>query len=112
MATNIVFEPTDSLSLPVPADTLSGAPVMVGALPGVTLTAEGEGGNPSGFATVSLSRVASIPVTGAVATVGLAIYITSGGVLTATSTDNTLWGYSVATKGSGTAPLRVRPAQV
>ena len=50
-------DPADKLSLPVPADTASGAPVLVGSLPGVTATAEGEGGNVDGNASVWLAGV-------------------------------------------------------
>ena len=49
MATNVIYNDGDNLSLPVAADTASGDPVLVGAnlasgLVGVALTAEGEGG--------------------------------------------------------------------
>ena len=55
MATNEIFEPVGKLVLPVANNTLSGAPVMVfDKIPGVCLTAEGEGGNAEGFATVAI----------------------------------------------------------
>lgn len=122
MASNQKFDRGDSLSLPVATGTLAGAPVLVGALAGTTRTKEGslEGGtstvkstsgNLAGFATVDLVGCYEFTVTGALSP-GTAVYITSGGALTATSTSNTLWGYSVTTKGSGSGLATVRPARV
>lgn len=109
MATNEVFHEADNLSLPVPADTASGTPVIVGGLVGVTETAEGEGGNPAGKASVRLAGARTVPVTGAITAVGQPVYIpTAGGALTATSTSNVLWGHALETKASGTAPIVVR----
>jgi hypothetical protein len=111
MATNQKYDKGSSLSLPVPADTASGAPVLVGALCGTTRCAEGEGGNAANYATVDLEGAYEFTVAGAL-TPGVAVYITSGGALTATSTSNTLWGYSLTTKGSGSGLATVRPARV
>lgn len=106
-------DPADKLSLPVANNTASGAPVKVGSLVGVTATAEGEGGNPEGHASVWTAGVYRLQVgTGAVASVGLPIYITSGGALTATATDNTLFGYALETKASGASVIRVKLAKV
>ncbi|WP_224279126.1 DUF2190 family protein [Nocardioides lacusdianchii] len=94
-------DPADKLSLPVAADTASGAPVMVGALPGVTATAEGEGGNADGYASVWLAGVYRLPITTTTAiTVGGAVYITSGGSLTPVASGNTLFGHVVEAKGT------------
>lgn len=120
MATNQRYDRADSIVLPVPTDTPSGAAVISGNFKGTTRTPEGEGvGIDAGEATVDLVGAYSIAVTGAVTYVGQPIYMTGtpssnklAAALTATSTDNTLWGYSLATKGSGTAALLVRPAQV
>lgn len=109
---NLILHEARRISLPVPADTASGAPVKVGSIIGVTATAEGEGGNAEGYATVWREGSYELPVTGAIASVGLPVYITSANVLTATATDNTLFGYSHGTKGTGTGPLPVILAQV
>jgi predicted RecA/RadA family phage recombinase len=109
---NLILHEARRISLPVPADTPSGAPVKVGSLIGVTATAEGEGGNAPGRATVWREGEYTFPVAGAVASEGLPVYITSANALTATATDNTLFGYSHGTKGTGTGPLPVILAQV
>ncbi len=111
MATNQIYDHGDSVSLPVPADTAAGVPVLVGAFVGFTRTAEGTGGNAENFATVDLVGCYEYAVTGAL-TPGTAVYITAGGALTATSTSNTLFGYSLTTKGSGSGPATIRPARV
>lgn len=94
-------DPSDKVSLPVPADTPSGAPVLVGSLVGVTATAEGKGGNPEGYASVWLGGAYRLAVatTTAVA-VGAPVYITSGNSVTATATGNTLFGYALQAKGT------------
>lgn len=106
-------DPADKLSLPVPNGTASGAPVKIGSLVGVTATAEGQGGNPEGFASVWTEGVYALPFgTGAIASVGLPIYITSGNALTLTATDNTLFGYALQTKASAASTIRVKIAKV
>lgn len=109
MATNVHYAKGDNLSLPVPTGTNSGAPVRVGSLNGVAMTTRGEGGNPSGSASVQLVGVFDVSVTGAVANVGDPVYITSGGALDVTATGNSLWGHALATKGAaaGVIPVRV-----
>lgn len=111
MATNTIFEDGDYLSLPVPADTGSGAPVKVGSLVGVTQTAEGEGGNPDGFASVMLKGVHDITVTGAITNVGDPVFIGSGNAVNVTNT-NTLFGYALETKGATAGVIRVKLAKV
>jgi hypothetical protein len=62
------------LTLPVIAGTLSGGPVIVGMLPGVALTDRDSSGN----ATVQVGQgVFNVSVTGALASVGLPVYIVS-----------------------------------
>ena len=113
MARNEHFLNADHLSLPVPQNTPSGTPVIVGSIVGYTQTAEGEGGNADGFASVWCKGAAKVPVTGAIAAVGTPVYIPpAGGALTATATGNTVWGYALATKGSGTGVIPVKIAQV
>lgn len=109
---NTVFHDATKLSLPVPAGTKSGAPVLVGALIGVTATAEGEGGNPAGFASVWRHGAYDLEVTGALTAVGTPVYITTAGALTATTGENTLFGYALDTKSSGAGTVRVALAQV
>lgn len=108
MSTNEVKKYDDFLSLPVPADTPSGAPVLVGQLCGVTTTKEGEGGNADGFASVTLVGRHNLSVTGAIASVGLPVYITGANALTATASGNHLFGHALATKGSGAGVIPVR----
>jgi predicted RecA/RadA family phage recombinase len=120
MATNQQFDKATSLHLPVPSGTVSGAPVVVGALMGTARCKEGDGGHGAGFAAVDIEGAYRIPVVGAVKA-GAAVYIAgsadangllTAASLTATSTSNTLWGYALETKSSGTATITVRPARV
>lgn len=127
MATNARFgrdgDEVTTRSLPVPSGTSSGDPVQVGAFLGVALTDRATadnwgGGNKVGFATVAISGVHDLSVTGALATAGTPVYITSAGALTATATDNTLFGHSTpgatadGTKGSGAGTVSVEITQV
>jgi hypothetical protein len=119
MATNQKFDRAESLSLPVPSGTASGVAVLVGALCGTTRTKEADGGNATGFASVDLVGAYEQTVAGALKP-GQAIYMIGtpdangllAGGLTATSTSNTLWGYSLTTKGSGSGLATVRPARI
>lgn len=104
---NAVFTEARKISLPVANGTLSGAPVKVGSLIGVTATAEGEGGNLEGRASVWREGEYILPVAGAVASEGLPIYITGSNTLTTTAGTDTLFAYSHGTKGTGTGPLAV-----
>lgn len=118
MAKNQRFTFRRTRSLPVPASTASGAPVKVGSLMGVTLTKEGDGRNPSGYATVALDGCFDLIVTGALAAAGTPVYIDGSNNLTATASGNTLFGYSVpgytadGTKGSGSGVVSVEISQV
>lgn len=106
-------DPADKLSLPVPADTASGAPVKVGSLMGVTATAEGEGGNVDGNASVWLAGVFDLLVgTTTALAVGDPVYITSGGALTPVASGNTLFGHAVEAKGTSPDTIRVKIAKV
>lgn len=120
MALNQKYDHGDSLSLPVPADTPSGRPVLVGAFCGTTRCEEGTGGHATGYASVDLVGAYEFTVAGALK-VGQAVYIAgtpdangllTAATLTATSTSNTLWGYALTAKGSGSAPATVRPARI
>lgn len=109
---NLVFNEGDKLSLPVPNNTASGAPVKVGSLIGVTATKEGDGGNPEGYATVWTKGVYDLSVTGAIASAGLPVYITAANALTATAGTDTLFGYALESKGAAAGVIRVKLAQV
>lgn len=112
MALNERFRYGDHVSLPVPANTASGAPVLVGALPGVTQTKPGEGGNATGYATVWLHGVFDLTVGDAITNVGQAVYITAAGALTNVATSNTLFGYALATKAAAAGEIPVKIARV
>lgn len=121
---NEVFYPTSpdaKLSLPVPADTPSGAPVIVVSIVGVTATAEGEGGNVDGNASVWTEGVYDLfVVTNTARAIGDPIYIitaNSGNPATALTTTsnsdaNPLFGYALEAKGTAPATIRVKLAKV
>lgn len=113
MAKNMRLPEALHIELPVPAGVLSGQAVAVGAWRGVAQTDRDADGN----ATVWLNGSATLDVAGAVATVGLPIYLVPADrTLTATATGNTLFGYSLGTKAAATGPLEIGllngPAQV
>lgn len=101
MATNMLRGPERTASLPVTADTVSGSPVVVGSLVGVALTAEGEGGNPDGYATVGMGgRTEQAVTTTTAVAIGAPVYITSAYALTPSATSNTLFGHAITAKGT------------
>lgn len=105
MAKNQRYTNALHISIPVPEGVVSGHPVKVGQICGVAQIDREADGN----ATVWLDGSWTLDVTGAVASVGLPVYINSGGTLTATATGNFIWGTSLGTKGTGTGPLEVAP---
>lgn len=126
MAVNEVFKLGASLSLPVPAGTLSGSPVRKGALNAVAITDEGSVtktfdlgagtnvtvntggvGNAAGYASLKFDGAFNLSVTGAVATEGALVYITGANALTTTSTGNKVFGYALRTKGAGAGTIPV-----
>lgn len=110
---NEQFRDADRLSLPVADGTKSGDPVKVGSLIGVAATNEGEGGNADNYATVWMKGAYDLTVSTAVSSVGTALYLPATGTkLTTTATDNTLFGYALATKASGDGVIPVKLAQV
>lgn len=125
MALNEQFKEGNHISLPVPNGTLSGSPLRIGILNAVAETDEGGQtvvvngitqitggiGNADNFASVSLTGTWNLPVAGAVAAVGQAIYIKSDNTLTATATGNFLFGAALRTKGTGTSDLLVKVLQ-
>lgn len=114
MAKNNVFPWTRSRSLPVVDGTVSGSPVIVGALIGVALTDKGGGGNAATDATVALDGAWDVPVTTATTlTVGAPVYIIAAtGVLTPVLTGNVVFGYALEAKGAAAATIRVELSQV
>lgn len=119
---NCVFYPTSpdaKLSLPVPADSPSGAPVIVGSLVGVCATKEDDGGNPDGSASVWTEGVYDLlVVTNTALTVGAPVYIIAANsgnpatALTPSSSGNVLFGYALTAKGTAPATIRVKLAKV
>jgi predicted RecA/RadA family phage recombinase len=111
LAVNEVFHDGDSLYLPVIAGVVAGGPVIVGMIPGVAETSR----DAAGFATVRTKGVFNLSVTGAMATVGLPVYITSAtGALAPSATGGAglqLFGHNLDTKGAGAGVIRVRIAQ-
>lgn len=118
MQNNVFYpnDPCEKLSLPVAADTASGTFVMVGdqGLFGVTACAEGEGGNPDGYASVWTAGVFDLPVTTTTAAdIGDIVYaVPATGVLTPVSTANTAVGWFLEAKGTAAAAVRVKLAKV
>lgn len=107
------------ISLPVPNNTASGAPVKSGPFVGVCATAEGEGGNIEGRASVWREGEYDLAVPEAIAAEGTPIYITGANVLTTTVGTNTLFGYTHAdalgagaTKGAGAGTVHIILARV
>lgn len=105
MAKNQRYTNALHISVPVASGVVSGQPVKVGQICGVAIIDR----ESDGTATVWLDGSWELPVAGAVASVGLPVYITSGGTLTATASGNFIWGTALGTKGTGTGPLEVAP---
>lgn len=107
MAKNKRYEDTGTLYLPVLANTVSGNPVIVGMIPGVACTDR----DSTGSATVETEGTFDVSVTGAIASVGLPVYITSAtyALVVAPGAGIQLFGHALATKagGAGTIPVRI-----
>lgn len=110
----------DRISAAVASGTESGKPVIIlGDVPGVTATKEGEGGNIAGRASVWTVGVFPLSTTDAVSSEGTKLYLTSGGAITTTPSGNTLFGRTVhsaegigGTKSSGAGSVYVRLGKV
>jgi predicted RecA/RadA family phage recombinase len=78
-------------------------------IPGVARTDR----DASGFASVATEGVFNVSVTGAIASVGFPVYITSvtGALVVAAGAGIQLFGHALATKGAGAAVIPVRLAQ-
>ena len=109
MAKNRRMARGSQITLPVIAGVVSGGPVIVGMIPGVALTTRDASGN----ATVATEGVFDVSVTGAIASVGLPVYITSatGALVVAPGVGIQLFGHALATKGAGAGTIPVRLAQ-
>ena len=137
MALNKIFASTQELhrARPVPSGTQPGTPLLIGTRPAVTLTARGDAtrtqttGLPAGVTSVTYENggaglaadEASVafdgtwlfPVTGATTSTAseVEVFITSGGALTLTSTNNTHFGWTDYPKDyrkeAGKAPVRI-----
>lgn len=136
MAKNLVFKYDEKKvrERPVPAGTVSGAPLIINTRPAVAITSRGDVAVSNTFAGVTISAPANslgsgnLPdsasvafdgtweftgVTGITASTGqdVAVYITSGGALTTTATSNTLFGYTDYprdySKATGRAAVRI-----
>lgn len=89
-----------------PATPTSGTAVVLGQIPGVAITGEGEGGNASGEVSIDTEGVYSMSVTGvdgsgnAAIAIGDIIYL-DGGVLNADDTNGVRWGYALGAVASG-----------
>lgn len=109
MATNEVYDEATDLTLPVIAGTVSGSPVIVGMIPGVATTSRAA----DGTATVKTDGAHNVSVTGAIASVGLPVYITSAtyALVVAPGAGIQLYGHALAIKSSGAGVIPVRLAQ-
>ena len=104
MAKNCILAPTEpAVVLPVPAGTVSGAPVKVGGFVGIAAadradvaTKKGAGGRPHGYAPVEKTGLWELKVPEQVTAAGPAIYIAGAGpfTLTTTAAGNTLFGHT------------------
>lgn len=132
MALNEIFKEGNHLSAPVAATVRSGDPLRIGILNAVAETDPGGTtdpknvvngveqptggvGNKAGWTSVSHEGVWRVPVAGALAGYGTAVYITPAGTLTATAASNFLWGAAIRAKGTGTGDALVKilqPGQV
>jgi predicted RecA/RadA family phage recombinase len=109
MATNEVYDQADNLYVPVLSGVVSGGPVIVGMIPGVALTNR----DAAGKAEVRTKGAYRVSVTGAIASVGLPVYITSatGALVVAPGAGIQLYGHALETKSSGAGVILVRLAQ-
>lgn len=135
MATNLVYvySKERTRERQVPSGTQPGTPLIINARPCVTITARGDAtvtktladgsqvtrpnggaGNLPDSATVAFDGTWEFTGIAGVTTStaqDVAIYLTSGGALTTTSTSNTLYGYTDYprgyTKAANKAPVRI-----
>lgn len=109
MATNEKFSEADNLYLPVISGVVSGSPVVVGMIPGIALGPR----DSANKAMVRTRGAYNVSVTGAIASVGLPVYITSatGALVVAPGAGIQLFGHALETKAGGAGTILVRLAQ-
>lgn len=89
-----------------PATPVSGDPVLLGDIPGIALTDEGDGGNATGEITIDTSGVYNLEVVGedgagsAAVAIGDIVYY-DGGEINADVTNGTRYGYALGAVASG-----------
>lgn len=105
MATNARYSDAEKILIPVPAGVVSGQQVRVGNICGVAVTNRDANGN----ATVWLDGSWTLQVNGAVASIGLPVYIKPDGTLDVASAGNLLFGVALGTKAAALGPLEVAP---
>lgn len=106
MAKNGKYPNALHISVPAPYAVASGAPVRVGSICGVAQLDALSGA----VVPVWLDGSWEVQVTGAVATVGLPVYITAAGALNTTAAGNYLFGIALSTKAGATiGPVEVAP---
>ena len=110
MATNMIYKDGDQLPYNVGAGVLSGAPVVIGAIPGVTL----DNADALGVATVRTKGVFNLSVTAvdaqgnAAVTIGAILYMSALGVISLTNT-GIRYGYAYGAIDAGdTANIPVK----
>jgi hypothetical protein len=106
VAKNRRYATVPSFNLPVIAGSVSGSPVIAGMLPGVCLSDRDSSGN----AVVALQGAFDVSVTGAIASIGLPVYITSatGALVVAPGAGIQLFGHALQTKGAGAGVITVK----
>lgn len=136
MATNMIYkyDPKKTRERPVPAGTVSGAPLLIETRPAVTLTARGDvtktipgiaggitsitykiggAGNEPDSASVAFDGTWEFPVVGATTSTanGVQVYITAANALTLTASGNTAYGFTDYPKSyfkvAGIAAVRI-----
>jgi predicted RecA/RadA family phage recombinase len=108
MALNEIYSEADSLVFPVASTVVSGQLVQVGQVVGVAEHNAKLGEDGNYYATLKLSGVFELSTLVAV-TVGAAMYVTSGGVVTTVSTSNKAIGHAIKAKTTTVAgPVYVR----
>ena len=117
MAKNEHLRHANHVSLPVPAGTVSGDPVLVWILNGVAQTDRASssnwgGGNAAGEASVWLDGSHLLEVAGAVENVGDPVYILADGSLAAETAEGaSVFGAALATQsGDGTIHVKILQA--
>jgi len=95
-----------------PATPKSGDPVLIGAIPGVAVTDEGDGGNATGETTVCTSGIFNLPVEGTDASgnkavaVGDKVYYDSAATIKlSVDASKVLFGVALGTVSSGSSAV-------